>query len=232
MFCPRRHYGPCNPNATENISPINGVLFAATESMQNLQVVRNTNGVARYVLKYIVKKDEGNRITLGANFYLGARMNVDEKILHNTKITRSQINKEKALEKSKSKKHPSGRGIAHPDMQGRILGHSDVVTDLLFVRIQTLSFEQRKSTKFRLNPGGALIISNVNSTESDCESVCIEKKFTAERNITESQSLLYRNNGSDSLVSYDLVTQFGLHPVEFLQVFRLLGKYFRWFLRE
>ncbi len=101
MFCPRRHYGPCNPNATENILPVNGVLFAATESMQNLQVVRNTNGVARYVVKYIVKKDEGNRITLGANFHSGARMNVDKKFLHNTKITRSGINKEKALEKSK-----------------------------------------------------------------------------------------------------------------------------------
>ncbi len=69
--------------------------------MQNLQVARNTNGVARYVAKYIVKKDEGNRITLGANFHLGARMNVDKKNLHNTKITRSQINKEKALKKSK-----------------------------------------------------------------------------------------------------------------------------------
>ncbi len=106
-----------------------------------------------------------------------------------------------------------GRGIAHPIMQGRILGHSDVVTDLLLVRIQTLSFEQRKSTKFCLNRGGALIISNVNSTESDYESVRREKKFTVKWNITESQSLLYRNNGSDSLVSYDLVTQFGLHPV-------------------
>jgi hypothetical protein len=70
-----------------------------------------------------------------------------------------------------------GRGIAHPDMQGRILGHSDVMTDLLFVRIQTLSFKQRKSTKFCLNCGGVLIISNVNSTESDCESVCREKKL-------------------------------------------------------
>jgi hypothetical protein len=86
MICPRRHYGPCNPNATENISPVNGVLFAVTKSMQNLQVVRNTNGVARYVVKYIVKKDKGNRIILGANFHMGARMNVDKNFLHNTKI--------------------------------------------------------------------------------------------------------------------------------------------------
>jgi hypothetical protein len=79
------------------------------------------------------------------------------------------------LEKSKSRKRPSGRGIAYPNMQGRILGHSDVVTDLIFVRIQTLSFEQRKLTKFCLDRGGALIISNVNSTEFDCESVRREK---------------------------------------------------------
>ena len=74
-----------------------------------------------------------------------------------------------------------GRGIAHPDMQGRILGHSDIVTDLLFVRIQTLSFKQRKSTKFCLNHGGALIISDVNSTEPDCASVRREKIFNPER---------------------------------------------------
>jgi hypothetical protein len=120
MFCPRRHNGPCNPNATENMSPVNPVLFAATKSMQNIQVVRNTNGVARYVVKYVAKKDEGNRITLGANFHSGARMNADEKFLHKTKITRSQINEEKALEKSKNRKRPSGRGIAYPDMQGQI----------------------------------------------------------------------------------------------------------------
>ncbi len=84
-----------------------------------------------------------------------------------------------------------GRGIAYPDMQGQILGYSDVVTDLIFVRVQTLSFEQRKSTKFCLNCGGALVISNVNSTESDCASVRREKIFTPERNITESQTLLY-----------------------------------------
>jgi hypothetical protein len=78
MFYPRCHYGPCNPNVTENILPVNDVLFTATDSMQNLQVVRNTNGVARYVVKYIVKTDKGNKITLGANFHLGARMNVDD----------------------------------------------------------------------------------------------------------------------------------------------------------
>jgi hypothetical protein len=156
------------------------LLFAATESMQNIQVVRNTNGVARYVVKYVVKKDKGNRITLGADFHSGARMNADKIFLHNTKITHSRINKEKALEKSKNRKRPSGRGIAYPDMQGQILGHSHVVTDLIFVRVQTLSFEQRKSTKFRLNRGGVLIISDINSTESDCASVCREKNFTPE----------------------------------------------------
>jgi hypothetical protein len=76
-------------------------------------------------------------------------------------------------------------------MQGRILGHSDIVTDLTFVQIQTISFKQRKSTKFCLNRGGALIISDVNSTESNCESVRREKQFAAKQNITESQSLLY-----------------------------------------
>ncbi len=52
--------------------------------------------------------------------------------------------------------------------------------------------------------------------------------FTPDSGIS-SHSFGRSYNGSDSLVSYDLVTQFGLRPVEFLQVFRLLGKYFCWF---
>jgi hypothetical protein len=73
MFCLRRHYGPCNPNATENILHVNGVLFAATKSMQNLQVVRNTNGVAIYVVKYIVKKGQRQQDYSWCQFSLGSQ---------------------------------------------------------------------------------------------------------------------------------------------------------------
>jgi hypothetical protein len=51
MFDPRRHFGPCNPSATCNMSPVLAEHFAVTRSMQNMQIVCGTNGVTRYVVK-------------------------------------------------------------------------------------------------------------------------------------------------------------------------------------
>ena len=62
------------------------------------------------------------------------------------------------MEKSKNRKRPSGRGIAHPNMQGQVLGHSDVVTDLIFVRVQTLSFEQKSRQNFVSMVGGRSLL--------------------------------------------------------------------------
>ena len=56
---PTRHMGVVHPGATCNMSPVNPELFAALRSMQKLQVITDTNGVSRYVVKYIVKRDEG-----------------------------------------------------------------------------------------------------------------------------------------------------------------------------
>lgn len=51
MLEPKRHMGFCHPGARENMSPVNGEHFSFTRSMQNMQVITGTNGVARYVVK-------------------------------------------------------------------------------------------------------------------------------------------------------------------------------------
>ena len=51
MLEPKRHMGFCHPGARENMSPVTGQHFAFTRSMQNMQVITGTNGVARYVVK-------------------------------------------------------------------------------------------------------------------------------------------------------------------------------------
>jgi hypothetical protein len=63
---------------------------------------------------------------------------------------------------------------------------------------------------------------------STSEQVRQRKNFPEERQLTSSQRLLYRNNGAKT-IGYDMVTQFGLHPVELLELFSTLGNYFRWF---
>ncbi len=63
---------------------------------------------------------------------------------------------------------------------------------------------------------------------STSEQVHQQKNFPEERQLTSSQRHLYCNNGTKT-IGYDMVTQFGLHPVELLELFSTLGNYFRLF---
>jgi hypothetical protein len=55
MFDPHKHVGMVHPLTEENMSPVLTEHFLFTRSSQNMQVVKGTNGVTRYVVKYIVK---------------------------------------------------------------------------------------------------------------------------------------------------------------------------------
>lgn len=63
-FTPSRHIAPCNFNADCNMSPVIPDFFLATKSMQNAQALGNTNGVSKYVCKYITKFDDNNYVLL------------------------------------------------------------------------------------------------------------------------------------------------------------------------
>ena len=65
-------------NGTSNMSPVIKEYFAATCSMQNVQVISSTNGVFVYVVKYIVKLDQGNRVTVCADSHSGAILHMEE----------------------------------------------------------------------------------------------------------------------------------------------------------
>ena len=54
FFKPTRHMTACQPNADCNMSPVDRKLFAILRSMQNLQWLMHTNGVCKYVVKYLV----------------------------------------------------------------------------------------------------------------------------------------------------------------------------------
>ena len=60
MLEPKRHMGMVQASDTSNRSPVIKEYFAATHSMQNAQVISGTTGVSVYVVKYIVKLDQGN----------------------------------------------------------------------------------------------------------------------------------------------------------------------------
>ncbi len=102
LFKPTHHVGCCDSKAKENMSPVIPEMFGATQSMQNAQVMTTTNGVARYVAKYITERDQNNQVTVAPSVHNSANMLVDTKFLHNTKINCSRINEEKAHQKPNS----------------------------------------------------------------------------------------------------------------------------------
>ena len=70
-FNPKRHIAPCNYNAKCNMSPVICDFFIGLKSMQNAQVFCHTNGLSKYVCKYICKFDEGNYVILSQDIHTG-----------------------------------------------------------------------------------------------------------------------------------------------------------------
>ena len=95
---------------TSNMSAVIKEYFAATCSMQNAQVISGINGVSVYVVKYIMKLDQGNRVAVWADSHSGAILRGEETFLYNTKITGSKIKTSRGYTK------PTGRKIAFAEM--------------------------------------------------------------------------------------------------------------------
>ncbi len=156
LFRPTRHFGRCDPKAIENMSPVIPETFGATQSMQNTQVMTTTKGVACYVVKYVTERNQNNQVTVAPSVHNSTNMQVDTKFLHNTKITCSRINEDKAHQKSNCKHQKCGRAVSAPEMQQMLLGQNKVMTTLTFVHINTIPFEQRQTTVVKLGSKGAL----------------------------------------------------------------------------
>ena len=57
---PKRHIPPTNPTNDLNTSPVEGSLFAACRSMQNIQETGECGGCNKYLNKYCAKGGLGN----------------------------------------------------------------------------------------------------------------------------------------------------------------------------
>lgn len=94
-FQPTRHMAPCITNAQCNMSPIIPIYFIVFKSMCNAQIISQTSGVLKYILKYIAKIDKCNYVFVFANGR-NEDLRVCVQFLHNTKISTSAINETKA----------------------------------------------------------------------------------------------------------------------------------------
>eukprot|EP00984_Skeletonema_dohrnii_P023809 scaffold12895_cov164-Skeletonema_dohrnii-CCMP3373.AAC.6 len=234
-FTPTRHMTACQPNATCNMSPVDRKLFAVLRSMQNLQYLLHTNGVCKYVVKYLVKIDQGNRITLYVNTKTG-QIQAGKEFLHNTKISSSRINEDKWHDKQRHSKNPTGVEIAITQIIHKVLLRDEVITNLNFVDINTQSFECRPQTKYELKKRKSTSRSEENSEENDNDiadrqdssmpTQRLREELDEAYHITDGQKLTYGEKKSDK---YDRVSEFSLREPRLLKVANTLEIYYRCF---
>ena len=167
---------PCITNAQCNMSPIIPLYFIMFKSMHNAQIISQTSGVSKYILKYIAKIDECNQVFLFLNVR-NEDVRVGAQFLHNTKISTSTINESKALQNKRYKHHPTGTEI--PDIQCLhfILGYSEVTTNLTFLPNNTGPFELRTQHTVRLDQRGSVIHNPLSSDDAAGE-LCMVDYFT------------------------------------------------------
>ena len=101
FFNPKRHIPRTNRSLDLNMSPVESKTFCAMRSMQNIQLISGTNGMNKYVCKYIVKIDENSLLRIDSSRTSENSYSVTEIDRTNTKVTSSNINEEKALEGKK-----------------------------------------------------------------------------------------------------------------------------------
>ena len=150
-FHPTRHIHPTNPHEHLNISPVEGKTFSACRSMQNVQWITQSDGLNRYICKYVGKIDENNHVIVRAHAHDPGVLISQATFLHNTKITSSSINEMKALDKKRNKKHPRGRAISLMEQLQVMLNYPQVHTDMVFEIIPTVPLEQRAGIECKVH---------------------------------------------------------------------------------
>ena len=219
FFNPSRHIPPCNINADCNTSPVIPDFFVAFKSMQNTQALDHTNGLAKYVCKYISKFVDCNYVVLCQDIHTGQWI-LGKNHLHNTKIVSSKINEDKAFEQRRYKNHPKGRDMPYFEIRQIILGDAEVFNDLCFVPLSTLPFELRPSNKVEIDSKGKVInpnpdydaeaaenISDSYESEIPMQKARIQADLSVHQLVTGSQ-LLTRHNHNRKACRSDKISIF------------------------
>ena len=235
FFKPTRHMAPCVSNAEDNMSPVTTDLFILFKSMCNVQFICCSNGIVKYILKYVAKFDECNRVTASSNIHTGA-VEVGSTFLHNTKIATSKINEDKSLDNRRDKKRPQGRSTAWMEIYQLLSNISEVTTNLTFEEYSTLPFEVRMRSAIKLKDDGRVREFDENNAGSDHHMSGIPSHLAREEHaddlhdrqmMTLSQKETAQDHQKVSR-SFDKVSIFGLRPPELVSVFENPKYYYRY----
>jgi hypothetical protein len=225
FFHPSRHIPPTNPSDDINISPVEGYLFAVCQSMQNVQWLTNCGGVNKYVCKYIGKIDEQNYVVVFASGATNGKLITKATFLHNTKITSSKINEDKARESKRGSNHPQGRAVSQMEMLHMMLKYPEVYTDLNFVSVPTLPLELRSGVDETSKRDGIQ-----DATQLGPESDNVRRMLLLDEWRQHSENEIYiLNDFNRPNVRVNMISIFSCRPPELRNVFNMVGSYFRWF---
>ena len=119
--------------------------------MQNIQVITDSGGCNKYIIKYIGKIDSQNFVIVYTNSHSNGRLVTKATHIHNSKLSSSKTNKDKAQKNKRENSHASGKGISINEIFYALLLYSEVATDLSFIDIATAPLEFRLQSKFKLN---------------------------------------------------------------------------------
>jgi predicted GIY-YIG superfamily endonuclease len=229
-FTPKRHMAPCNMNADCNMSPVIPDFFIALKSMQNAQALDHSNGLVKYVCKYLGKFDEGNYVVLCRDIHTGQWV-LGKTHLHNTKIVSSKYNEDKAFAEGRQRSLPRGRELPFIEIMQLLLGHPEVYTNLDFGVICTLPFGLRPTNSIKLDTFGEVVCENppdAFACGAPMQRLRQGKNLPKCQLMRESQVATYRNHLGKSS-RYDEISIFSLRPPELLEVVTSPLAYFRFF---
>ena len=238
-FKPTRHMAPCVNNAEDNMSPVTTELFILFKSMCNVQFICCSNGIVKYILKYVAKLDECNRVTASSNIHTGA-VEVGSTFLHNTKIATSKINEDKALDNRRDKKRPQGRSTSWMEIYQLLSTIAEVTTNLTFEEYSTLPFEVRMRSAIKLKDDGRVREFDENNPRADHHMSGIPSHLAREelsddlharQMMTPSQIETAQDHQKVSR-SFDRISIFGLRPPELVHVFENPKFYYRYCMIE
>ena len=242
-FHPVKNIPPTLSTFDPNMSPVEGKTFSVCQSQQNIQTLRGNNGCNKYVLKYAAKQDAENMVIFRTHPHDVGRIISQAQFIHNSKISTSKYNEEKALDKSRQAHLHKGRALSYLQMYQMLLGYPEVKTDLIFVSVPTLPYEQRAGIE--KSPVTSNIANSQNNAQNykndDYDNIDDNADLTIpaheirteldlpDHRMHSESALLTLDSIFRSHVSVDRISKFSIRPPEFIGLFDNPGDYFRWF---
>ena len=201
------------------------------KACRTFNVLTDIGGTNKYTIKYVGKIDAQNYVIVHSDNNKNGRLVTKASFVHNSKLSSSKYNEEKAFNQRREKSHATGRAISLTEMLHNMLMYSEVATDLNFIDISTTPLEFRHSSKiYQKNKTNN--IQDGSEVGNVCNNVRKSNTLTEWRKFTNSQLIILEEHNLSLPSSMDKISEFSVRPPELCSCFDQVGNYYRWFYIE